>query len=178
MENEEKNLPINSEEADEIEFVSKSELKRESHQIQKLGKDLCKLSNEQLTSIPLDEPVLNAIALAHKIRNKRSALKRHYQFIGKLLRARELEPIYQALALLDATHHQHVQQVKDSEYWRERIVNEGYRAIDEFAEQNEQADRQKLRQLLRNYGKAKNETEQSHIKRLLYKEIFASNSSS
>ena len=75
MENEIKNFSIEN-----IEPVSKTRLKQESQEIQKLGKRLVALSNRQLVQISLDEPVREAIALAHKIQNKRIALKRHYQF--------------------------------------------------------------------------------------------------
>ena len=64
----------NEAEFDEIDVVSKSQLKRDSQAIQDLGKRLATLSAAQLARIPLDEPVLEAIALAHRIQNKRSAL--------------------------------------------------------------------------------------------------------
>jgi len=86
----------NEAEFDEFEPASKTQLKRDSHAIQDLGKRLCALSANHLARIPLDEPVLEAIALAHRIQNKRSALKRHYQFLGKLLRARDTEVIFAA----------------------------------------------------------------------------------
>lgn len=87
----------NEAEFDEIEYVSKSQLKRESHALQDLGKKLVALPADQLSRIPLDDPLLEAISLAKRIQNKRSALKRHYQFLGKLLRARDTDPIYAAL---------------------------------------------------------------------------------
>ena len=49
----------------------KTRLKQESQEIQRLGKRLVALSNRQLVQISLDEPVREAIALAHKIQNKR-----------------------------------------------------------------------------------------------------------
>ena len=78
------------------EIVSKSQLKRESHALQDLGKRLVALSKDQLARIPLDDQLLEAIDLAHRIQNKRSALKRHYQYLGKLLRARDPGPITEA----------------------------------------------------------------------------------
>ena len=84
MENE-----IKNETPEEIEIVSKSQLKRESHEIQNLGKRLASLSSEQLGQISLDEAVKEAIALAQKIHNKRSALKRHYQLINNYCNFRQ-----------------------------------------------------------------------------------------
>ena len=57
----------NEAEFDEIENVSKSQLKRDSHAIQELGKRLVALPAEHLARIPLDETVLDAIALAHGV---------------------------------------------------------------------------------------------------------------
>ena len=48
---------------DEIEFVSKSQLKRDSHAMQDLGKRLVALPADHLARIPLDEALLDAIAL-------------------------------------------------------------------------------------------------------------------
>ncbi len=113
-------------------LVSKTRLKQESHEIQKLGKRLTGLSSEQLDRIPLDEPVREAIALAHKIQNKRSALKRHYQFIGKLLRARDTGSIFAALEQCGQSSHSQIQRHHRAEYWRDQIVDRGIDAIEEL----------------------------------------------
>ena len=51
----------NEAEFDEIEVVSKSQLKRDSQAIQDLGKRLVALSANNLARSPLDERVLEAI---------------------------------------------------------------------------------------------------------------------
>lgn len=151
--------------------TSKTQLKRDSHAIQGLGKKLAALSADQLTRIPLDEPVLEAIALAHRIQNKRSALKRHYQFLGKLLRARDTDLIFAALEELNRESHQSIQRHHRAESWRDRIVAEGDDAINEFVTQWTQTDRQKLRQLWRNYNHAASDAKKIQHSRLIYKEI-------
>ena len=151
--------------------TSKTQLKRDSHAIQDLGKKLAALSAEQLARIPLDEPVLEAIALARRIQNKRSALKRHYQFLGKLLRARDTDPIFAALDELDLESHQSIQRHHRAESWRDRIVAEGDDAINEFVSQCAPADRQKLRQLWRNHSRAASDAKKIQHFRLIYKEI-------
>ena len=161
----------NEAEFDEIEYVSKSQLKRESHAIQDLGKRLAALPAEQLARIPLDQQVLEAIDLAHRIQNKRGALKRHYQFLGKLLRARDTEAIQAALAEIDNESQRAIQKHHRAERWRDRIVDEGSDAIDAFVEEAGQADRQKLRQLWRNYQHAKTDDKRHQHSRLIYREI-------
>jgi len=164
----------NEAEFDEIELVSKTQLKRESHAIQDLGKRLVALPANQLARIPLDEPVLEAIALAHRIQNKRSALKRHYQFLGKLLRARDTDAIFAALSEIDNENQHSLQKHHRAERWRERILEQGSDAIEALVSEIGQADRQKLRQLWRNHQHAKTDSKRTQHARLLYKEIFQS----
>jgi ribosome-associated protein len=167
MENEIKN---NSPE--ELEDVSKTRLKRESHEIQKLGKRLATLSSEQLDRIPLDEPVREAIALAHKIQNKRSALKRHYQFIGKLLRARDTDTIFAALEKFEQSSQSQIQRHHRAEYWRDQIVDRGIDAIEELLLEQDNANRQNLRQLWRSYNSVNSEARKTRFARLIYREIL------
>lgn len=161
----------NEAQIDEIDLVSKSQLKRESHAIQDLGKRLAALPPDQLARIPLDEPVLEAISLAKRIQNKRSALKRHYQFLGKLLRSRDTDPIFAALAEIDNESQVSIQLHHRAERWRDRIVEQGNDAIDALIEELPASDRQKLRQLWRNYSKSGNESAKTRHARLIYKEI-------
>ena len=164
----------NEAEFDEIEYVSKSQLKRESHAIQDLGKRLVALPADHLARIPLDEPVLEAIALAHRIQNKRSALKRHYQFLGKLLRARDTDAIQAALSEIDNESQQSIQKHHRAERWRDRIIEQGGDAIEAFVAEEAKANRQKLRQLWRNHQHAGSDAKRIQHSRLLYREILQS----
>lgn len=158
---------------DDIEIVSKSQLKRESQAITRLGKKLTELSDAQLADIPLDEPVREAIALAHKIQNKRSALKRHYLFLGKLLRARDTDAIIEAIERNDQTSQIEIQRHHQAERWREQIIEQGFDAIESFVSMHADADRQKLRQLWRNYSQAKTDSKKTQISRQIYKDLKA-----
>lgn len=161
----------NEAEFDEIEYISKSQLKRASHELQGLGKRLAALPAEQLARIPLDDQLLEAIALAKRIQNKRSALKRHYQFLGKLLRARDTDPITAALTEIDQESQQSIQRHHRAERWRDRIIEQGNDAIEALLEEVERADRQKLRQLWRNHKNAPTDPKRTQHARLIYKEI-------
>ncbi|MFT4651078.1 MAG: ribosome-associated protein [Polaribacter sp.] len=156
----------------EIEIVSKTQLKRESIDIQKLGMRLTEMSAEKLSKIPLDEHVLAAIALAKKLKNERSALKRHYQFLGKLLRARETDLIIEAVRVIEEGNHGHIQRFHQAEMWRDEIIAKGNEAIESLVGQQSGADRQKLRQLSRNYASANSTERQTAIARLIYKEAL------
>ena len=164
--------PIDDSEED-IELISKSQLKRESQALQDLGKKLCHFSADQLAKIPLDDKMKDAIALAHRLVNKRSALKRHYQYIGKILRNEDVDPIFAAVEAIENKDQHNKQHFKELEYWRERILNEGDPAINECCTQHPELERQQLRQLWRNHKSAKDEKKAS-IARHLFRELQAS----
>lgn len=64
---------------------SRSQKKRESAELQDLGKELGLLSNASLARLPLTEDLLAAIAEYKKITH-REAKRRQMQYIGKLVR--------------------------------------------------------------------------------------------
>ena len=163
---------INNGNSEDLGVVSKTRLKQESRGIQKLGKRLVALSSRQLVQISLDEPVREAIALAHRIQNKRSALKRHYQFIGKLLRARDTDSIFAALEQLEQSSHGQIQRHHSAEYWRDQIVDRGIDAIEDFLLEQVNANRQNLRQLWRSYSSVNTEARKTRFARLIYREIL------
>ncbi len=156
---------------DENKNVSKSQLKRESHAILDLGKRLVALPAELLAQIPLDEPLREAISLAQRIQNKRGALKRHYQFLGKLLRAQDTGPVFEALSEIDNASQHSIQLHHRAECWRDRILEQGNDAIDVLVSEITLADRQKLRQLWRNHLNAKTDAKRTQHSRLIYKEV-------
>ena len=80
-----------NQEDDEIIYVSKSEIKRDAEVLKKLGVELVNLSKNEISKIPLDEDLLYSIELAQKI--KKEGYRRQIQYIGKLLRNRDIEPI-------------------------------------------------------------------------------------
>ena len=78
---------------------SKSARKREYLALQKLGEELATLCESELLSMPLDEDVLEAVQAARRIK-ARGALRRQKQYIGKLMRHVDPEPISAALERL------------------------------------------------------------------------------
>jgi 5-(carboxyamino)imidazole ribonucleotide mutase len=76
---------------------SKSARKREALTAQKLGEELILLRDADLDALELPEPLSEAIRQARRIRS-RAAGARQRQYIGKLMREIDLEPILAALA--------------------------------------------------------------------------------
>ncbi len=78
---------------------SKSAKKREYLALQKLGEELITLRESELAGLPLDEDLLLAIRDAQQI-TARGAMRRQKQFIGKLMRHLDPEPLIIAVAKL------------------------------------------------------------------------------
>ncbi|EEQ10077.1 hypothetical protein ymoll0001_36030 [Yersinia mollaretii ATCC 43969] len=138
---------------DEIIWVSKSEIKRDAEALKDLGTELMELGKNALEKIPLDEDLLAAIELAQKI--KKEGRRRQIQLIGKMLRARDVEPIQTALDKLKNRHNQQISLFHKLETLRDRLVEEGDDAIPTVLDLYPDADRQQLRSLVRNAQKEK-----------------------
>jgi ribosome-associated protein len=78
---------------------SKSARKREFLALQKLGEDLVGVKEADLRKMDLDTDLLEAVLDAQKIKS-RGALRRQKQYIGKIMRQVDAEPIRKALAHL------------------------------------------------------------------------------
>ena len=138
-----------NQEDDEIIYVSKSEIKRDAEVLKKLGVELVNLSKNEISKIPLDEDLLYAIELAQKI--KKEGYRRQIQYIGKLLRNRDIEPITQALDKLKNRHNQQVAMFHRLEKLRDELIETG--DAESIMELFPSADRQQLRTLARSARK-------------------------
>ena len=130
---------------------SKSELKRRMLALQSLGETLVSLSERELARIPIEDDTLReAIDEARAIRSN-SARKRHLQFIGKLMRGIDPEPISRALDALHESHQRQTDAFHTLEALRDRVLDEGDAGVQEVMTQWPDADRQQLRQLVRQH---------------------------
>ncbi|QLB20142.1 hypothetical protein A6B43_00615 [Vespertiliibacter pulmonis] len=132
---------------EEIIWVSKSEIKRDSEQLKKLGENLINLTPANLAKMPLDDSLREAIELAQRLRLE--ARRRQIQYIGKLLRNRDPEPIQEALDKVQNRHNQQLALLQKLEIIREQLVEQGDMALNPLLEDYPQLDRQHLRNLIR-----------------------------
>jgi len=141
----------NSDSPDE-EIVSKSQRKREATAAQELGKDILTLSAEAQNSIELPETLRKALDDARRIK-KNSALKRQLQYIGKLMRHMDIEPIREQYLKLTNHYRQDIKEFHHLEQWRDRLLSEGDKALEDLINEMPDTDRQHLRQLIRQSAK-------------------------
>jgi len=142
-------IPPSTDDDEEIIYVSKSQLKRESHALQALGEELVSLPAAKLATIPMPEELAEAVALARKIK-AHGGRKRQMQYIGKVMRSIDAAPIEQALANLRNTAGREAARFHRLEQWRDRLLEQGDEALGALLEEFPSADRQHLRQLIRN----------------------------
>ena len=78
---------------------SKSARKREYLAVQKLGEELITLKQSDLDALPLDENLRDAVMEAQQMK-AHGALRRQKQYIGKLMRHIDPEPLRAEMAKL------------------------------------------------------------------------------
>jgi ribosome-associated protein len=125
-------LPEDLPDQEEDQRPSKSARKRAAHAAQDLGETLIRLRDAELEALSLPERLLEAIREARRI-TSRAGGARQRQYIGKLMRELDLEPIRAALASRSERDALESQLFKRAEGWRERLIVEGESALDELA---------------------------------------------
>ena len=108
---------------------SKSELKRRSSDLQALGETLIGLSDSELDALPLPEQLRDAVLLARRI-TAHGGLYRQKQYIGKLMRKIDAEPIQAALDAKRASERAEALRFRRVEQWRDRLLREGDAALE------------------------------------------------
>ncbi|TBW56816.1 DUF615 domain-containing protein [Marinobacter halodurans] len=135
---------------DDEDYKSKSELKREMHALQDIGKRLLELTPDQIEPLPISDRLRAAIEESRRIR-QHEARRRHLQYIGKVMRQEDqLEDVIRAIEACDAGSAEHTRRHHLAERWRDRMVAEGDSAVGEFVDYCPGADIQHLRNLARN----------------------------
>lgn len=127
---------------------SKSQRKRDMHELQALGVELVELSDEQLASVELPENLLDAVVHARSL-TKHEARRRQLQYIGKLMRHVDPDPIRERIAAYRAVSSAHTARLHRLERWRTRLLEEDG-ALAELLQAHPTADAPRLRSLIRN----------------------------
>ncbi|MBK6648633.1 MAG: DUF615 domain-containing protein [Betaproteobacteria bacterium] len=132
------------------EFSSRTDLKRESDALQKLGKDLLDLRADALAKLGFTEKLLDAMAEAKRITNFEGK-RRQMQFIGKLMRLQAPEVLDAAREALAEQHHGSAAltlALHQAEQWRTELLASDD-AVSRWMEAFPATDSQQLRALVR-----------------------------
>jgi ribosome-associated protein len=139
---------MNNENEQDIEHVSKSQMKREMLALQELGEKLVALSADQLGQMDLPTTLADALSQAQSIK-KHGAKKRQLQYVGRLMRDVDADDIQNQLDKLTRQSVESINQLHKIEKWRERLISDGDAALTEFLTEYPTVDRQQLRTLVR-----------------------------
>ena len=155
--------------------ATRTDLKRASTELQKLGEDLLTLRADLMARLDLSEKLVDAVAEAKRITNFEGK-RRQMQYIGKLMRGLDDEQLNAVRAALNEQLNGSAEdnlRLHQAESWRERMVADD-EAVGEWIAQFPGTDTQQLRSLVRQARKdavpEKPGEAQSHGK--AYREIF------
>jgi ribosome-associated protein len=129
---------------------SKTDLKRESTELQKLGEALLTLRTDLMARLALPEKLLDGLAEAKRITNFEGK-RRQMQFIGKQMRLLEPEVVDTIRTTLEEQHKGSAEEnlaLHLAEQWRDRLIADE-EAMHEWMQQHPDTDTQQLRALIR-----------------------------
>jgi len=164
-------MPQSANDIDDLteELKSKTEIKKEMHQLQDFAQSLVEMSKHQRSLVSLTDDLKDAMIVADKIKNKHEALRRHIRHIAKILLETDLEPIHKAIEIMENKHQQSTAKFVRIETLRDELIEEGNNAVESALIEFEQMERQKLKQLVRHATKEKKAEKQGKH----YKNLFA-----
>lgn len=131
------------------ELPSKSQRKRDMHALQDLGTELVELNDEQLAGVELPENLRDAVLEARRLEGKHEARRRQMQYIGKLMRHIDPEPIRSRIDTYKAVSREATARLHRLERWRARLL-EDESALTQFMSEFPDADAARIRTLIRN----------------------------
>jgi ribosome-associated protein len=154
---------------------TRTDLKKESDALQKLGEDLLTLRAELLTKLDLPDKLVDGVAEAKRITNFEGK-RRQMQFIGKLMRKLDPAKWDEIRAALEEQHMPSVQEtmvLHQAEQWRDRLIADDD-AVGQWLNISPDTDSQQLRALVRQARKdAKPEKPGEAVRHgRSYREIF------
>ena len=132
------------------DMPSRTELKRESSELQRVGEDLLTLRNQFMDRLVLPEKLRDAIEAAKRISNFEGK-RRQMQFIGKLMRQLEPAELDQVRAALSEQHNGSASEtlaLHQAEEWRDGLIADED-AFEKWLLRYPQTDSQQLRALIR-----------------------------
>jgi ribosome-associated protein len=124
----------------------KGALKRRANELQGLGEALIALPQADLDAIAMPERLRDAVMLARRI-TAHGGLYRQKQFIGKLMRKLDAEPIRAAIQARQEAARYTARQFHRVERWRNRLIDEPA-CLDEFASLYPKSERPHLTRLI------------------------------
>jgi ribosome-associated protein len=151
------------------EKPSKTQRKRAMHELQALGERLVELNSEQLASFALPEALREAVQQARRF-TRHEARRRQLQYVGRLMREVDPEPIRERLKTWDGVSVAETARLHRVERWRDRLLADDG-AIASLAEAHPGTDTRRLRALVRRAREERNAGSMPHSTRELFRTL-------
>ena len=129
--------------------VSKSQRKREAHELLDLAKKLISMPDNQLKGLPLEDDLREEVDFARSIRSH-GAKKRQLMTVGKMLRQRDTDELADAVSNINEKNRQTSARFHQIEAWRDRLIEGGDKDLSALLTKKPEINVQTLRQLIRN----------------------------
>jgi ribosome-associated protein len=126
---------------------SKTRLKQQSHELQKLGMALAELSDARLARLALPERLLDALTQYRDTRSHEGR-RRQLQYVGKLMREVDAEPLREAVAEAKLGSARETLLLHETERWRDALLADD-EALTRWMQAHAECDAQRLRSLVR-----------------------------
>jgi ribosome-associated protein len=153
----------------EYDRPSKSELKRQSNELQKLGEQLIDAPRDRVKRVPMPENVRDAILMCQTITNHEGR-RRQLQYVGKMMRTldeEEVAVIQRTIESWKGASKAETASLHALERRRDKLLADD-KALTQLLEEHPQLDVQHLRTLIRNARKEQAENKPPKA----YREIF------
>jgi ribosome-associated protein len=153
----------------EYDRPSKSELKRQSNELQKLGEQLIDAPRDRVKRVPMPENVRDAILVCQTITNHEGR-RRQLQYVGKMMRTldeEEVAVIQRTIESWKGASKAETASLHALERRRDKLLADD-KALTQLLEEHPQLDVQHLRTLIRNARKEQAESKPPKA----YREIF------
>ena len=131
----------------EEQRLSKSARKREAASLQELGVKLSALPDQEIKALDLPENLFVALRDLRRLPSH-GAQVRQRQYIGKLMRQIDPEPVLAKLAERKQRHDLEIRHFQQIERWRDRLLSEPADGLKELLQEYPHADRAILGKLL------------------------------
>ena len=154
---------------------SRSQQRRDALDVLALAETLATLSDAQLERLPIPDGLLPHIVETRRM-TAHGARKRQTAFLAKQMRREDdaaLDAIRDALDAGGEAAKRETARMHRAEHWRERLLAEGDTAMGELLDEHPDADRQQLRQLLRNALDERAKNKPPRAFRELYRAVLA-----
>ena len=131
----------------EEQRLSKSARKREAASLQELGVALSALPDQEIKALGLPDNLFIALRDLRRLPSH-GAQVRQRQYIGKLMRAIDPQPVLAKLAERKTRHDLEIKHFQQIERWRDRLLSEPVLGVEELLKEYPAIDRDALLRLL------------------------------